>query len=225
MVARPPGHHASPDRQMGFCLLNNVAVAAAWLVDRGERVLILDWDVHHGNGTQDVFWDEPGVLFVSTHQWPLYPGTGRPEEVGGPGAHGLTVNIPLPAGATGDVVLRGLEELAVPAVEAFAPTWVLVSAGYDAHRADPLADVALSAGDFAALARLAAGLAPRPDRLALFLEGGYDLGALRASVAATVGALVGADPGDAEPPTSGGPGTEMVDQSAARRAAAVGAGA
>jgi len=223
VATRPPGHHALADRAMGFCLLNNVAVSAAALAAEGERVLIVDWDVHHGNGTQALFWDNPSVLYVSTHQSPFYPGTGGAGEVGGDGARGLTVNVPLPAGATGDVVRRALNEVAAPVIDGFAPTWVLISAGFDAHRADPLADLALSSGDFADLARTVAAYAPRPGRVVAHLEGGYDLEALRASVAATLGALAQApEPAGGEHPTSGGPGGELVDRAAAARQRALG---
>ncbi len=222
VATRPPGHHALGDRSMGFCLLNNVAVSAAALVATGERVLIVDWDVHHGNGTQAIFWDDPAVLYVSTHQSPFYPGTGEADEVGGPSARGLTVNVPLPAGATGDVVRRALDVVAGPAIDAFAPTWVLISAGFDAHRGDPLADLALSGGDFAALARMVSAYAPRPGRVVVVLEGGYDLDGLRASVAATLGALAGVPHADEEElPTSGGPGAELVERAAAVRSRAL----
>jgi acetoin utilization deacetylase AcuC-like enzyme len=218
VAARPPGHHALRDRAMGFCLLNNIAVAAAELTAHGERVLIVDWDVHHGNGTQAIFWDDPNVLYVSTHEWPLFPGTGAAREIGGQHAAGHTINLPLPSGATGDVVRQALEVVALPAIDEFKPTWVLVSAGFDAHRADPLAGLALSSGDFATLAELVAAFAPRPGRLVLFLEGGYDLTALRNSVTATLSALLGGDHRP-EDPTSGGPGREMVDQDRADRIA------
>ena len=178
VAVRPPGHHALRDHAMGFCLLNNVAIVAASLRSRGERVAIIDWDVHHGNGTQAIFWNDPNVLFVSTHQWPLYPGSGGAREIGGVDALGLTVNVPLPPGATGDVLVRGFDEVAAPVIDEFAPTWILVSAGYDAHRADPLANLALSSGDFARVASRVGAIAA-PGRLALFLEGGYNVEALR----------------------------------------------
>jgi acetoin utilization deacetylase AcuC-like enzyme len=217
VATRPPGHHALADRSMGFCLLNNVAVSAAALVAAGERVLIVDWDVHHGNGTQDLFWNDPAVLYVSTHQSPFYPGTGAADEVGGSGARGLTVNIPLPSGATGDVVRLALDDVAAPVIDAFGPTWVLISAGFDAHRADPLADLALSSGDFADLARTVSGYAPRPGRVAVFLEGGYELNALRSCVAATLGSLTGTSGMTNESPTSGGSGVEWVGRAVLER--------
>lgn len=209
VAGRPPGHHAERDRGMGFCLVNNISVAAAFLTAKGERVAIVDWDVHHGNGTQDIFWNDPSVLYVSIHQSPLYPGTGRWDERGVGDGLGTTINMPLLPGARGDVYLALFDEVVVPAVERFAPTWVLISAGYDAHREDPLASIQLTAGDFADLTRRSMALAPRPGRIVFFLEGGYHLEALRASVLASASAIVGGRIRP-EPASSGGPGRDRV---------------
>ena len=217
VAVRPPGHHAASSRAMGFCLLNNIAVAARSLADSGERVLVLDWDVHHGNGTQEIFWDDPAVMYVSIHEWPAYPGTGRATETGGPGAPGLTVNVPLPAGATGDVALRAFDEVVSPAVAGFSPTWVLISAGFDAHRNDPLADLAWSAADYADLTSRAVSLAPVRGRVVAFLEGGYDLQSLANSVGATVATLAGRQYRP-EPATGGGPGQAAVEEVVRARA-------
>jgi acetoin utilization deacetylase AcuC-like enzyme len=199
---------------MGFCLVNNVAVTAAALAASGERVCVVDYDAHHGNGTQEVFYADPRVLYVSLHEWPLYPGTGRLDETGAGAGAATTCNLPLPAGSTGDVYLRALDDVVGPLVERFAPGWVLVSAGFDAHRADPLTGLGLSAGDYGALAARMAELAPGPGRLIAFLEGGYDLDALRASVAATLPGMVGEPARAVESPTAGGPGTDVVDAAA-----------
>ncbi|MCU1451704.1 MAG: putative deacetylase [Acidimicrobiales bacterium] len=208
-AVRPPGHHATPERSMGFCLLNNVAVAAAALADRGERVLVYDWDAHHGNGTQDAFYTDPRVLYVSAHQWPLYPGTGALQDTGlGEGA-GTTINLPFPAGATGDVYLAAFDEVIAPAIEAFGPTWTIVSAGFDGHRADPLTGLDLAAGDYADLTARLLGAVPH-GRVLAFLEGGYDLQALALSAGAFVAALAGLA-FRPEPATSGGPGRAVVD--------------
>jgi acetoin utilization deacetylase AcuC-like enzyme len=193
---------------MGFCLLNNVAIAAARLAASGERVAIVDWDVHHGNGTQEIFWDDPRVLYFSTHQSPHYPGTGGMGETGGEGAPGLTVNVPLPAGTSGDGLRCAVDDLLAPVLAQFRPGWVLVSAGFDAHRDDPLAGFLLTAGDFADLAHRVRALAPS-GRVVAFLEGGYDLDALAASVGATASALAGGDYVP-EPRSTGGPGPGVV---------------
>jgi acetoin utilization deacetylase AcuC-like enzyme len=220
VLCRPPGHHATRERAMGFCLLNSVAVAAAALREAGERVAVIDWDVHHGNGTQDIFWDDPTVLFASMHQAPPhYPGTGAVGETGGPNAPGATINIPLPPGATGDVLLSAVDTVIAPAVAAHNTTWLLVSAGFDGHRDDPLADLALTAGDFAQLTTNVAALVPS-SRVVFFLEGGYDLAALRASVGATAAAALG-ESYRPEAPSHGGPGSHVVAAAARAHHAAV----
>lgn len=210
LAVRPPGHHATPTRAMGFCLVNHVAVCAATLADAGERVLVVDIDAHHGNGTQDAFWDDPRVTYLSIHEYPMYPGTGAADETGGPNAPGTTINIPVPAAAAGDTYRRALDEVIVPAAERVAPTWVLISTGFDAHRADPLTGLGLSAGDYHDLTARLLTLAPA-GRAAVFLEGGYDLDAVATSTAATLGALSGVEVRP-EPATSHGPGAAVVDR-------------
>ena len=191
---RPPGHHAEPDRAMGFCLFNNVAIGARWLRTRGVgRILIVDWDVHHGNGTQDSFWDDPDTLYVSTHQYPFYPGTGAAAEVGGGAAAGRTLNVPLPAGCGDQEYVAAFTDLIAPVAEQFRPEFVLISAGFDADHRDPLAGMQATEAGFAAMTRVLMRVAEAHagGRVAAILEGGYDLGALRSAVRAVLDELGG----------------------------------
>jgi acetoin utilization deacetylase AcuC-like enzyme len=195
-LTRPPGHHTGPDRAMGFCLLNHVSIAAryAQATYGFERVAILDWDVHHGNGTQDIHWEDPSTLFVSLHQWPLYPGTGWLDEVGAGDGLGRTVNLPLPPGSGDREHLEALDRVALPVIEAFAPQLLIVSAGQDGHAADTLSSQLVSAAGFRALAERAAALAKRLGiGLVLVHEGGYNVSTLPALDRAILAGLGGFD--------------------------------
>jgi acetoin utilization deacetylase AcuC-like enzyme len=194
-LVRPPGHHATPRHAKGFCLFNNIAIATrhALAEYKLERILIIDFDVHHGNGTQEAFYDNPRVMYISTHEYPFYPGTGSLEETGGGAAKGTNINIPLPAGCGDAEYLKVFEQIIVPAARRFNPQLILVSAGYDTHWADPLAMMEVSVTGFGQMAGIIKGLADElcGGRLAFTLEGGYNLDALAASVKATFDVLLG----------------------------------
>lgn len=204
-LVRPPGHHAERERAMGFCLYNNAAVAAAHALERGlERVAVVDYDVHHGNGTQWIFYDDPRVLYLSTHQYPFYPGTGAADDVGRGDGAGFTVNIPLAAGA-GDADLdRVFREVAGPVLAAYEPELVVLSAGYDAHVDDPLGGMQVTTAGYATLTRRLRAVAERTcrGRLAVVTEGGYDLDALRTCLEATL-EVAAAPPPEEPPPLEG----------------------
>lgn len=208
-AVRPPGHHATSTLSMGFCFVNNVAVTATELANRGERVLILDYDAHHGNGTQDIFYADPRVLFISLHQTSLYPGTGPPGERGEGAGEGFTINIPMPRGCTGEHYRAVWDRVLAPAAERFDPTWLLISAGFDGHRSDPLTDLGLSSADLGDLTADALSVVPR-GRCIAFLEGGYNVAAVRRCTHSVLGALAG-ERVHPESPTSGGPGSDAVE--------------
>jgi acetoin utilization deacetylase AcuC-like enzyme len=189
VLVRPPGHHAEADRAMGFCLYSNIAVGAAYARSRGcGRVAIVDYDVHHGNGTQWIFYEDPTVLFVSSHQYPFYPGTGAASEKGRGEGLGFTLNLPLPAGTRGDEIQGQYEAQVVPAVRGFKPDLLMVSAGFDAHEMDPLGQLRMTTADFGRLTKTLVDLADEVcgGRVVLVTEGGYDLTAVEACLNAVI---------------------------------------
>ena len=224
-VVRPPGHHATRERAMGFCLLNNVAAAAAAARAHGAaRVAIIDWDVHHGNGTQDIFWDDPTVMYLSVHQFPYYPGTGAPTEIGGPNAKGATVNVGLPSSSGDAEYFAVFDHVFIPALDRFEPDLVLVSAGFDAYEHDPLAGMRVTHAGFAAMARRLRAVADRHarGRIVAVLEGGYDLTGLAGGMTGVLAALqapAGRPEVIAPLPTAGG-ARAAIDATLAAHAAA-----
>jgi len=224
-LLRPPGHHATRDRGMGFCLLNNIAIATHWALSQGvTRVSIVDFDVHHGNGTQDIFWSDPRVQFVSLHEYPMYPGTGGVNEIGGGEGEGFTVNVPLSRWATDAVYRLAFEEVVLPVLRRHRPELLLVSAGFDAHERDPLASMQVTDAGFGFMARALAEAADElgGGRIGLLLEGGYDLRGLEGSLVAAIQGLFGVDAG------AGRAGDAVGDQhrrevEQARQAAKIGA--
>jgi acetoin utilization deacetylase AcuC-like enzyme len=215
---RPPGHHALPSRAMGFCLFNNIAVAARFALDelRISRVMILDWDVHHGNGTNDIFYESDEVLFISIHESPLYPGSGRASELGSGAGHGYTVNLPVPPGSGDATFVSLVRDVALPLARSYGPELVLVSAGYDAHHADPIASCEVSDNGFATMSALVRDLAGElAVPVGCVLEGGYNVDALARGVAGTMRTLAcGFDPArpeaDARANNTSDTGTNLI---------------